>query len=153
MRLVSSCWKPVENSQFHGRTPQPLSVFGSCRVVGSLSPNPLVSHAPHSPFARGSRRSQSGTLFSRRGSPTGNVISLTVLATFVERATAGWMLSAVLIPSCATPRVALAFTAVLPLPNKSYDTPIRGFTSFQCTTSAPGKVKLRLGTYLVGPAR
>src|SRR6185369_3630949 len=114
MRLVSSCWNPVENSQFHGRTPQPLSVFGSCRVVGSLSPNPLVSHGPHSPFAAGLKRSQSATLLRRRGSPTGNVVSVTVLATFVDSATAGWMLSAVLIPSCATPRVALAFTAVLP---------------------------------------
>src|SRR5262249_39774821 len=121
-------------------------------VVGSLSPKPLVSHGPHSPLARGFRRSQSATLFKRRGSPTGNVVSVTVLATFVDKATAGWMLSAVLIPSCATPRVALAFRAVLPLPNRSYDTPMRGFTSFQCTTSAPGKVKLRLGTYLVGPA-
>src|SRR2546426_12838870 len=87
MRGVSSCWNPVENSQFHGRTPHPLSVRGSCRVMGIVPPKPLVSHGPHSPLAKGLNRSQSGTLFKRRGSPAGYVSSFTVLAVFVARAT------------------------------------------------------------------
>src|SRR5436309_10771103 len=152
MRGVSSCWNPVENSQFHGRTPHPLSVLGSCWAIGIVPPKPAVSHGPHSPFAAGSNRSQSGTLFKRRGSPTGYVSSFTFRAVFVARATAGWSLSALLIPSCSTPRAALAFKAVLPLPNRSYDTPKRGLISFQRTTSAPGKDRVRAGAYFVGPA-
>src|SRR5262245_9808581 len=121
MRDVSWCWNPAENSQFHGRTPHPLSVLGSCLVVTNLPPNPLVNHGPHSPLAAGFKRSQSATLFRRRGSPTGKVVSVTVLETLVDRATAGWTKSAVLSPSWATPRAALAFSAVFPLPNKSYE--------------------------------
>ena len=47
------CWTPVENSQFHGRLFQPLSVAGSCCVRGIALPNDGVSHGPHSPLASG----------------------------------------------------------------------------------------------------
>src|SRR5580704_1310443 len=99
------------NSQFHGRTFQPLSVAGSCLVDGSWLPKPVVSHGPHSPFARGLVRSQSGEPFRLR--------SVTVRATLVEIATAGLSNSAVFSPSCTTPRAADALIAVLPLPDRS----------------------------------
>ena len=53
------------------------------------------------------------------------------------------------LPSPRTKRLAVAFTAVFPLPNRSYDRPIRGFRSFQFTASTPGKERAT-GTNCVG---
>src|ERR1700704_5570172 len=135
---------PVENSQFHGRTPRPLSVAGSFWVPGTRLPNVLVSHGPHSPFKSGFVRLQSGMWLLLE--------SVTVRAVLVIRLTAGLRASAVASDSCATPRAMLALIAVLPSPNKSYETPARGLISFQFTTSAPGNDWFRLGRYFVGPA-
>src|SRR6185295_19620851 len=133
---------PVENSQFHGRTPRPFKVAGSFWVPGTALPKVLVSHGPHSPFNWPLNRSQSGTWF--------RLLSVTVRAVLVMRLTAGFRASAVARDSCATPRARLAFKAVLPLPNTSYDTPARGLISFQFTTLAAGNDRFRLGRYFVG---
>src|SRR4249919_3531825 len=60
-RGMTCCWTPVENSQFHGRTPRPLSVAGSLVVATTALPKVLVSQGPHSPFRAGLVRLQSGT--------------------------------------------------------------------------------------------
>src|SRR5437870_13404911 len=109
-----------------------------------VPPKPAVSHGPQSPFAAELSRSQLGIALKRSVTLGPNV---TFLATLVTRATAEWILSAVLRPSCDTPRAALALSAVLPLPKRSYDTPMRGLISFQRTTSIPLKGRLRAGAY------
>ena len=143
-RGMTCCCTPVENSQFQGRTPRPLSVAGSFWVPGTRLPNVLVSHGPHSPFSSGFVRTQSGTLLRLR--------SFTVRAVVVMRLTAGFRASAVASDSCATPRATLALMAVLPSPKRSYETPARGLISFQFTTFAPGNDWFRVGRNLVGPA-
>ena len=144
MRGISSCWMPVENSQFHGRTPRPVSVAGSFCVPGTALPNVLVSHGPHSPLSAELNRLQSGMWLL--------LLSVTVRAVLVIRLTAGFNASAVASDSWATPRAMLAFQAVFPFPNTSYDTPALGLISFQLTTLAAGNDKFRVGRYLVGPA-
>ncbi len=55
----------------------------------------------------------------------------------VPTVTSGFALSVVLPAARPTPltyRAKLALTAVLPLPNTSYDTPTRGLMSFQFST-------------------
>src|SRR5215467_10398833 len=139
-RGISSCWMLAVNSQFHGRRFQPRSVAASCVVDGSWLPNPVVSHAPHSPLASELVRSQSGRPLLLR--------SVTVRATLVEIATAGLSSSAVFRPSCTTPRAADALIAVLPLPNRSYEKPKRGSTSCHLATCTPGNdCGTRFGKY------
>ena len=60
---------------------------------------------------------------------------------------------AVELPESAlmTYRPKLAFRAVLPLPNRSYDTPTRGVMSFQFTDSFSSVVKSRVGASGPGP--
>src|SRR5215475_4729486 len=143
-RGISSCWMLAVNSQFHGRRFQPRSVAGSCVVDGSWLPNPVVSQAPHSPLASELVRSQSGRPLLLR--------SVTVRATLVEIATAGFSSSAVFKPSCTTPRAADALIAVLPLPNRSYEKPKRGSTSCHLATCTPGNDNgTRFGRYGDGP--
>src|ERR1044071_5371493 len=127
---ITSCCTPAENSQFHGRTFQPESVAGSCCVRGMALPKVGVTHALHSPFASGFSRLQSGMLLRFE--------SVTLMAVLVANAAPGLSASAVAIVSPATPRAADTFTAVLPLPNRSYAAPKRGLMSFQFTTFAPG---------------
>src|SRR5438046_1617645 len=98
-----------------------------------MLPNAAVAHAEHSPFASGFRKLQSAMLLRFR--------SVTVIVVLVAKAFAGLKLFAVCEPSCCTPRVALNLTAVLPLPNTSYEKPTRGLASFQFTTLlSPGNV-------------
>src|SRR5713226_4188718 len=80
-------------------------------------PNDRSDHGPHSPLVAGFRRSQSGTKFPRRGSPTGNVLS------FHDRVVlADWFDEGI---STATPvlrtgyRPSATLSAVLPVPNRS----------------------------------
>src|SRR5262245_48644708 len=117
-RGMTCCWTPVENSQFQGRTPRPLRVAGSFVVATTELPKVLVSQGPHSPLSAGLDRLQSGTWLL--------LMSLTVRAVLVTRLTAGFRASAVASDSCATPRAMLALIAVLPSPNRSYETPARG---------------------------
>src|SRR5262245_44917305 len=141
---MSSCWTPAVNSQFHGRMFHPRSVLASCVVVGTVLPKPVVNQGPHSPLATEVVRSHSGMPLRFR--------SVTVRATLVEIATAGFSASAVFSPSCTTPRAAEALTAVLPLPNRSYDAPTLGSTSLQAVTSAAGnETGTRSGRYGDGP--
>ena len=60
---------------------------------------------------------------------------------------------AVAVPESAltTYRPTLAFTAVLPLPNRSYAAPNRGVMSFQFTDSFTSVVKSRVGASGPGP--
>src|SRR5580704_472506 len=110
-RGMISCCTPVENSQFHGRLFQPLSVAGSCRVKGIALPNVGVTNALHSPLACEFRKLQSGTLLW--------FPSTTLTAVLVTNDEPGLRARAVAIVSPPTPRAADAFTAVLPSPNRS----------------------------------
>src|SRR5712692_3025827 len=135
---------PAVNSHCHGRRFQPRSVAGSCVVDGSWLPNPDVNHGPHSLFASGLVRSQSGRPLRLR--------SVTVRETLVEIATAGFNSSAVLRPSCVMARAADALMAVLPLPKRSYAKPTRGSRSCHFTTCAEGNDSgTRFGRYGDGP--
>src|SRR5215470_3277842 len=137
---------PAENSQFHGRLFQPLSVAGSCDVSGTALPKVGVSHGPHSPLVKGFSRLQSGMLLWFE--------SVTLMAVLVANAVTepGLRAAAVAIVSPATPRAAETFSAVLPLPKRSYAAPNRGLMSFQSTTFKPGIVcTARFGRYCVGP--
>src|SRR5215475_11969565 len=120
-----SCWMPAENSQFHGRLFQPLSVAGSCCVSGTALPKVGVSHGPHSPLATGFWKLHCGMLSW--------LASVTLIAVLVANAVTdpGLRAAAVAIVSPATPRAADTFSAVLPLPNRSYAAPNRGLMSFQ----------------------
>src|SRR5207248_10699964 len=128
-RGVIACCTPVENSQFHGRTFQPCSKRGSSCVIGIGWPKVGVCHGPQFPLAFGFNRSQ------LLASPFD-----TVLAVLVAKAELGLSALAVAIWSAATPRAAETFSAVLPLPKRSYAAPNRGLVSLQCTTFAPGMV-------------
>src|SRR5437016_4547347 len=119
---MSSCWMPAANSQFHGRAFQPLSVAGSCCVSGIALPKVGVSHGPHSPLAVETSKLQSATLL--------RLASVTLMAVLVTNEEPGLSAAAVAIVSPATPRAADAFTAVLPLPKRSNETPTRGLMSF-----------------------
>src|SRR6202521_4490455 len=121
-RGVSSYCMPIENSQFHGRTFQPLSVAGSCCVSGVALPKVGVSQGPHSPLATGFRKLHSGMLLWFE--------SVTLIAVLVAKAAPGLRTATVPIVSPATPRAADTFSAVLPFPNTSYATPNRGLMSF-----------------------
>src|SRR6185503_16457886 len=145
-RGINSCCTLATNSQLYGRTCQPISVPGSRVVFGVTKlPRSVLDHGPHCPFAAGFIRSQAGTRVSI-------VAPVIVLVMLVAMKLAGAWLVAVCAPSCATPRVALNFTAVLPVPNRSYDAPSRGLRSFQLTTlSFPGiTVTGRFGVNRVG---
>src|SRR5262245_34786540 len=96
MRGVSSCWTPAENSQFHGRTPQPLRTAGSYCASGSAVPN-CGLYPWHSPFAAGLNRLQSGKLFP---------VSTTLMTADDEIDTPGFSESAVAIDSWALPLTA-----------------------------------------------
>src|SRR4249919_372489 len=52
-RGITCYWTPIENSQFHGRTPRPFSVAKSLVVATTELPNVLVSQGWHSPLATG----------------------------------------------------------------------------------------------------
>src|SRR5262249_5808715 len=92
---------------------------------------------PHSPFARGLLRSQSGLKLA--------LASAHVRLTLFTDAVIGLfaLMSSTAITSTYRPSDALS--AVLPLPNRSYDTPSRGFRSFQFGTP-PTLSKLRAPT-------
>src|SRR5688500_17655116 len=142
---MSSCCTPTENSQFHGRTPHPFMIAGSNEVAGLRLPNVGVSHTPHSPLAALSVSTQSGTQLLVRGSPAPNMLSFQVRAGELTRVVAGLLAAAVPIESCCTPRLALALSAVLPLPNRSKAIDTRGLISFQFGTFSPaGRVMLRV---------
>src|SRR5215471_2423948 len=111
-----SCWIPAENSQFHGRLAQPLSVSGSCRVSGTALPNVGVSHGPHSPLASGFVKLHWGMLSFGPPTPSVTLIAVVVANPVVEP---GLRAAAVAIVSPATPRAAENFSAVFPLPNRS----------------------------------
>src|SRR5688572_13035799 len=99
---------------------------------------------PHSPFAVGIVRSQSGKKSTSLSPHVRWVLVETVLAGLFSRAMA--------MDSCCTPRLALPLMAVLPLPKRSYATETRGLTSFQFGTfSTAAKVTLRLGSHRCGP--
>ena len=82
-------------------------------------PNLLFAKAPHSPFATGLRRSQSGTKFPRRGSPAGNSESFHVRSVVVTIAFAGLATAAIVVDSRLTYRPNDTFSAVLPFPKTS----------------------------------
>src|SRR5882757_7822255 len=94
----TSCCMPTENSQFHGRLFQPLSVAGSCFVKGVALPNVGVTHPRHSPFGAGFRKLQSGTLLW--------FASFTLIWVVVANAEPGLRARAVAIVSPPTPRAA-----------------------------------------------
>src|SRR5438874_5990474 len=136
---------PAANSQFQGRLSQPFCVPASCCVSGIALPNVGVSHGPHSPLAAELRKLHSAILLRFE--------SVTLMAVLVTKDWPGLRALAVAIVSPATPRAADAFTAVLPLPKRSYETPKRGLMSFQLTTFAPGMVwNGRFGRNCVGPS-
>src|SRR5688572_11611653 len=114
-------------------------------VPGRKVPKVGTTQGPHSPFRAPTVRSQFGTK-----SPLLSVHCRCVCVIIVD---AGLFARAYRIESCSTPRLALAFSAVLPLPNRSYVPEIRGLMSFQLGTFlTSSKLKLRLGAHLWGPA-
>src|SRR5580704_16688504 len=86
---------------------------------------------PHSPLASGLRRLQSGTKFPLRGSPTGKKLSFQTRLTWFTDAFTGLASEAIPVVRDSTYRPTLAFTAVLPFPNKSHAAPNRGSRSVQ----------------------
>src|SRR5579862_3595570 len=108
---------PMVNSQFHGRTFHPLRVAGSCCVSGIALPKVGVTHGPQSPLASEFWKLQSATLLW--------FTSVTLMVVLVTNEEPGLSAAAVAIVSPATPRAADAFSAVLPLPKRSYATPNR----------------------------
>src|SRR6516164_3870048 len=121
-----SCCRPVENSQFHGRTFHPCSKRRSSCVIAMGWPKVGVSHGPQFRLAFGFNRSQCTALSL--------AVAVTFLAVLVAKAEPGLSALAVAIWSAATPRAAETFSAVLPLPKRSYAAPNRGLVSLQCTT-------------------
>src|SRR5437660_2553994 len=121
-RGTISCCRPAENSQFHGRTFQPCSKRRSSCVIGVALPNAGVSHGPQFPLAFGFKKLQ------LLASPFD-----TLMAVLVAKAEPGLSALAVATVSPATPRAAEAFSAVLPLPKRSYAAPNRGLVSLQFT--------------------
>src|SRR3954464_7804424 len=112
IRGDSCCWTPAENSQFHGRLFQPLSVAGSCTSTGTALPKFPVRYGPHSPLPTAAVifvKSQSAMLLRFE--------SVTLMGVLLENDPPGLSAMTVAIVSPATPRAAEAFTAVLPLPN------------------------------------
>src|ERR1043166_2336197 len=79
-RGKSCCWTPPENSQIHGRLCQPFNRLGFSVVAGTELPNAAFRFAPHSPFAAGFVRSQSGMKFLLPSFQLRVVLAATVVA-------------------------------------------------------------------------
>src|SRR5262245_48482370 len=122
-RGISSCCTLVENSQLYGRLPQPKRVSRLNCAMDVSVPNGC-RYAEHSPLATELIMSQSGLKLPRRGSPTGYVRSSQFLVVVVLTPAGLPIVNSV---SMYLPRLAL--TAVLPLPNRSYEAPSRGVMS------------------------
>ena len=98
-----------------------------------------LSKGPHSPFAAGLRRSQSGMKFW--------FVSFHVRLTLFTDVLIGLFALGIVVAVISTYRPTDTFRAVCPLPNRSYDTPRRGFRSVHEGTSCTGP-KLRAGPNL-----
>src|SRR6266446_5743289 len=97
---------------------------------------------PHSPLAAGLVKLQAG----RKVAPWGTLVVFHARVTVVASVYAGLPLkSAGPVASVCRYLFAVALRAVLPLPNRSYEAPIRGTMSLALYQSAPGSVKLRVG--------
>src|SRR5262245_57387230 len=122
----SCCTLPVI-CHVDGRTCHPWRKPSEYEVIRRVRPNAGFSMAPHSALAVGSARLQSGLKL--------RLLSVHVRAVLVEIAEIGLFARAVTLGSQVTYRPTVPFTAVLPLPNRSYAAPSRGSTSFQFGTS------------------
>src|SRR6185503_11243080 len=101
--------------------PKPVNASAPSRVSLVDKPNRAVDSGPHSPLAAGSTRSQSGTKLA--------LVSAHVRLALFTCWFAGCQSCARLAPTSVTYRPSVAFTAVLPLPNRSYAAPSRGLRS------------------------
>src|ERR1700738_2290100 len=122
----SSRCTPAVISQSCGRAAHPWLMALSMVVVAAAVPNRGFDSAPHSPFAPGFVKSHWGT--------KSRLASLQVRVA-VALKSSGSARAAVAVLSRTTYRLSVAFNAVLPSPNRSYETPRRGDRSFQPTMS------------------
>src|SRR5579863_1171660 len=100
-------------------------------------PNAALLIAPHSPFAAGFNRLQSGVRFP--------LLSFHVLVTLFTEVFSG-LLALAMPTACRFMNFPMAaLTDVLPLPKRSYAAPIRGLMSFQHGTHGTGAY-VRAGT-------
>src|SRR4029453_12027680 len=127
---MTSCCTLAENSQLFGRTPHPFMIFGSYVVA--------TAGLPKFGFNKGLQKSGAnwGPKLDRSQFTILSLLrsSHTRLAEVTKVLLAGSLARAILIESCWTLRLTLPLIAVLPLPNRSYDALMRGFTSFQLGT-------------------
>src|SRR5438128_827297 len=91
-------------------------------------PKLALDNAPHSPLAATLERSQSGMKFP--------FVSVHLRLALLTAETIGLIKSLYPVVTACTYRPTLAFTAVLPVPNRSKATPTRGLMSFQFGVSS-----------------
>src|SRR5579872_2470777 len=145
MRGTSWCCTLAANSQFEPRLLQPVRRFGShgVPVVGrpkfELESAPQMS-PPVTVCAAGFVRSQSGTKLPLRSVHARVAVCVTPPVAGPDPAA-----------SASTYLLMLTFTAVLPLPNKSYTLESFGVMSFQSSSDVAGTITLRVGVSGVGP--
>src|SRR5262245_41364141 len=85
----SSCCRTTDPFQIYGETFHPTLTSPDDTVFVANVPNAWLAMAPHSALAALLNRSQSGTKFPRRGSPSGKKVSFHVRVVEVTRAEAG----------------------------------------------------------------
>src|SRR5437870_4747267 len=139
-RGAISCWTPTENSQLYMRWPQPVRRSESKMAPGPSVPNAVFVSLPHSRFAFGLIRSQSGMKF----------VLLSVQLRVVEPMTLFTAAGVMTRPVCTwtSPCRYLLIdplTAVFPVPNKSYTAESFGVTSFNERFGCSGNERLRVG--------
>src|SRR5215510_6868324 len=129
-RGASSCCTLAVYSQLYWRTPYPSSSLGLVVVVeATVFPKLTFVVGPSSPDCT----DPSGLKIVK--SPLSVHVRVSVRPTVV----CGLFAAAVAAASPLTYRAAANLTAVLPVPNRSYETPRRGLRSFQFWTSKPAK--------------
>src|SRR5262245_33483705 len=150
MRSTTSCCTPAENCQLYIRLPQPLRISGSYVLPGRRLPKSVLLSGPHSPLVTKFRRSQSG-----RKLPLASFHDRVALVT---TRCAGFSPSPKMtfasLPRSAWPATYLPkepFSAVLPVPNRSYALPAGGGMDGQGMPSVAGRVNLGFGTSAAGP--
>src|ERR1043166_539059 len=144
MRGSTCCWTLAPKPQSPGRTPQPLTGFGSRSLVNTLVPNAELVIAWHSPLMPGFSRSHCGTksLFA-----SFHVRVVDVCSRPLGRS------AAYARPFCAAWRYlpTLILIDVLPLPKTSIARPPRGVMSLYAFTPCVYGKLIAVGRNRSGP--
>src|SRR4051812_47826436 len=126
---MSCCWTATLYDQSDGRTPQPLSRPGSMFAPTNwLEPNSTLLMPPHSPLAAGLVSTQSGVKLLFASAHVRVTLGLPNAAAAPPGMRSDGLALDARLPTLAPWRYlpALAFSAVLPVPNTSYAAPTRG---------------------------